>query len=244
LRIAVLSDIHGNAEALKNTLKDASEIGVDRLFVLGDLIGYYYEAATVLSLLRRWPIDTIRGNHERLLAEALSSAAVADIYRKKYGSALDVAQATLSPQDIEWLLALPDHQTVSCEGLEFELCHGSPRSRDEYVYPDASAESLDACRVEGRDFVLMGHTHYPLLDATQKCILLNPGSVGQPRDVGGSASWCCIDTRERRISYHRSPFDFQTLAAEARWRDPKIAYLADVLEREVASGSSAMNARF
>jgi predicted phosphodiesterase len=217
---------------------------VDHLFVLGDLVGYYYAPAAVLDLLESWKASFIRGNHERLLAECISSVSFAQDYRSKYGNALDVAQSTLSSRQLDWLLSLPDSLTISQDGLIFELCHGSPRSPDEYIYPGTDRNILDVCRVSGRHFVLMGHTHFPLFNTDNKCILLNPGSVGQPRDFAGASSWCWIDTGNRTVCFERTPFDFRSVGAEARARNPELGYLADLLEQGVVCDSSSMTLSF
>jgi putative phosphoesterase len=231
MRIAVLADIHGNAGALSQTLVEARKSGVEQLIVLGDIIGYYYAAREVLEQLREWPFVAIRGNHERMLAEALKSDGSMQTYRERYGSALDLAATTLNSQDINWLISLPDRASVHLGGIALELCHGSPRDPDEYVYPDANAATLEACRVAGADLVLMGHTHYPMLVAEGRPLLLNPGSVGQARDRGGHACWCRIDSSTRAMVLERTPYDTRPLIEEARRRDPHLPYLADVLER-------------
>lgn len=231
MKIAIMSDIHGNSAALRAALDDVRRRKIERLLVLGDLVGYYYDARGVLDLLREWPFDAIRGNHETLLGDVSANATEADRYRAKYGSSLDVAHMTLSANDIAWLVSLPDRTTVSYGGLSLELCHGSPRDPDEYVYPDSTADTLDACKVEGRDVVLMGHTHYPFMSVRGTCVLLNPGSIGQARDRGGLASWCWIDTDTRTIVSEKTPYDTRALAAEARQRDLALPYLASVLER-------------
>ena len=231
MKIAVLADIHGNAGALRAALVEARKRGVEHLIVLGDLIGYYYAASDVLEQLREWPFVAIRGNHERMLAEALKNDGAMQTYRERYGSALDLAAATLEPQDIDWLIGLPDRTSVQLGGMALELCHGSPRDPDEYVYPDAKAAVLEACRVAEADFVLMGHTHYPMLATGERPLLLNPGSVGQARDRGGFACWCRIDTDTRVVVLERTPYDTRALVDEARQRDGHLPYLADVLER-------------
>lgn len=231
MKIAVLSDIHGNAEALRATLVEVRKKGVEQLIVLGDLVGYYYDAREVLEQLREWPFVAIRGNHERLLADALKDDGSMQAYRQKYGSALDLAATTLEPQDIDWLISLPDRASVHLGGMALELCHGSPRDPDEYVYPDANAATLEACRVAGADLVLMGHTHYPMLAAGDRPLLLNPGSVGQARDRGGFACWCRIDTDTGVVVLERTPYDTRALVEEARRRDGHLPYLANVLER-------------
>ncbi|WP_050991963.1 metallophosphoesterase family protein [Bradyrhizobium yuanmingense] len=232
MKIAVLADIHGNAGALRATLLEARKRGVAHLIVLGDLIGYYYDAREVLDQLREWSFVAIRGNHERMLAEALEDDGAMQTYRERYGSALDVARTTLEPQDIDWLIGLPDRASIQLGGMSLELCHGSPRDPDEYVYPDSKADTLEACRIAAADLVLMGHTHYPMLAAGERPLLLNPGSVGQARDRGGFACWCRIDTDTRVVVMERTPYITRALVDEARRRDRHLPYLADVLERD------------
>lgn len=238
MKIAALADIHGNAAALRATLVEARKRGVEHLIVLGDLIGYYYAAREVLEQLRQWPFVAIRGNHERMFAEALKSDRAMQAYRERYGGALDLAATTLKPQDIDWLIGLPDRATIHLGGVTLELCHGSPRDPDEYVYPDSNAATLEACRVADADLVLMGHTHYPMLIGGARPVLLNPGSVGQARDCGGAACWCSIDTSTGATVIERAPYDTRALAEEARRRDPHLPYLADVLERNNPAAAS------
>lgn len=230
MKIAILSDIHGNTQALRQTLLVARKAGVQHLLVLGDLVGYYYDAAGVLSLLEPWPMHVIGGNHERMLGEAQESPEMAAQHRKKYGSALDVALATLGKAQVEWLVKLPSRQSVELDGVSFELCHGSPDEQDRYVYPTASDEELQRCRLPGR-VVLMGHTHYPMVSVRPEGTLINAGSVGQARDLGGFASWFLFDTATQVIIPHRTAYDTTAVAAEARARDPDLPYLAEILQR-------------
>lgn len=235
MRVGILSDIHGNSVALRNTLDEARRLNVERLIVLGDLIGYYYDAKGVMALLRDWKVDAIRGNHERYLEASLTSASAAMAYRSKYGSSLDLARETLLKEDLSWLLSLPDQCTVTIDGVIFELCHGSPQDKDEYVYPNASTERLAGVDLQGRDFVLMGHTHYPFMSLQKNSVLLNPGSVGQPRDLGGLASWCWLDCATQAIAFVRTPFDTSILIREAQIRDPGLPYLSEIQSRGVSA---------
>jgi predicted phosphodiesterase len=236
VKLAVLSDIHGNAAALQEVLSAARKSGVEHLLILGDLVGYYYDARGVLALLDGWPATVIGGNHEQMLAEAQASPEAAARHRKKYGSALDVALATLDQEQIAWLTGLPKRRTAAFGGVTFELCHGAPDDPDRYVYPTASDEELQRCELPGR-IVLMGHTHYPMVSLRPNCTLINCGSVGQARDLGGFAAWTLFDTVTATIVPVRTAYDTAALAAEARTRDPELPYLADILHRNRLTAS-------
>jgi putative phosphoesterase len=231
LKVGVLADIHGNSRALREVLLEARAARVEQLLILGDLVGYYYQAKEVLEELQGWSLTAVQGNHERLLAQALTVQDTPRTYHQKYGSALSVALKTLSAVQIAWLTSLPDSATISIDGVVLELCHGSPRDRDEYVYPDADSDVIDACLLPDRDFVLMGHTHYPMVVPRLGICLLNPGSVGQARDVGGFASWCLLDTDTRALRFYRTAYDAQSLRDEVRAMDPHLPMLASILTR-------------
>jgi putative phosphoesterase len=230
MKLAILSDIHGNAEALRAALTDAKKADVEHLLILGDLVGYYYDIRGVLEQIAGWPQTVIGGNHEDMLGNARSDTAQAMAFREKYGSALDIALTVLSSAEIDWLAGLPSRAIITVDGVTFELCHGAPDDRNRYVYPNASEADLLACEIPGR-VVLMGHTHYPLVAARRDCVLLNPGSVGQARDFGGFAAWALYDTLTRVIAPRRSPYDTAPLIAESRRLDPDLPYLRDILDR-------------
>ena len=235
MKLAVLSDIHGNSTALREVLAAARKAGVEHLLILGDLVGYYYDASGVLSLLEGWPATVIGGNHEQMLAEAQAYPQAAARHREKYGSALDVALATLDEKQIAWLTALPKSRTAALGGLTFELCHGAPNDPDRYVYPTATNEELQRCELPGK-IVLMGHTHYPMVSLRPNCTLINCGSVGQARDLGGFAAWVLFDTETGTIQPVRTAYDASAVAAQARARDPGLPYLADILHRNRLAG--------
>jgi putative phosphoesterase len=230
--IAVLSDIHANAAALDAALGAARAAGAEELFLLGDYVGYYYEPRRVLETLSRWPREAIRGNHEELLGRAEKDAAFASELRARYGSGHDAALRELAGAQIAELGALPENLSVERDGLRIELCHGSPWKGDEYVYPDAEDSVLARCAGSNADFVLMGHTHRAFIKRVGATTVANAGSVGQARDAGGQAAWALLDTRARALTLCRTPYDAAPLAAEAARRDPKNAYLRDILSRK------------
>lgn len=203
---------------------------VDHIIVAGDLVGYYYWPQQVVRLLMEDSrVTCIRGNHEDLLEETRESS-FADKYRRKYGSGYDVCWDTLNDEELDWLGKLPSSVELKIESTSFGVYHGSPLSTNQYVYPDAPQHELIGYHT-GHDFTVLGHTHYPLVHHHERTTLLNPGSVGQPRDLGGQASYALIDLKSREVSLRRVLFDTEQIIATARSKDPEIGYLQQVMLR-------------
>jgi len=232
MKIAILSDIHGNSVALAAVLAEVTDAGIDQLFVLGDFVGYYYSPDKVLAQLSKFTTAMVRGNHETMMEVSQHDEEAKAKVRAKYGSGVSQALEKLSAEQVRALLALPETATVIIDGVTFLLCHGSPWDNNEYIYPDASEEVLRRCAAEKADFVLLGHTHRPFLYTHDGTVVLNPGSVGQPRDIGNLASWAVIDTANRSVVQRRTSFDTALVAEEAGRIDPGVPYLVEVLTRK------------
>lgn len=231
MKVAIFSDIHSNIFALEAALADCEFEAVENFIVAGDLVGYYYWPQLIIRrLINDNRFTCIRGNHEDILAETLNSSSASNHYRRKYGSGYDVCRDTLNNDELHWLLNLPKNTEINIEGVHFSVHHGSPASTDEYVYPDATADVLARCHV-ARDFTVLGHTHYPLIHELNGSILINPGSIGQPRDFGGHASYALVDLATREIVFKRIPYDVGPVVAEAQARDPSLKYLHKIMTR-------------
>ena len=135
MKIAILSDIHGNDIALKPVLEKAQKLGVTKLFILGDFVGYYYRPDKVLQLLEDWDFEAIQGNHEGMLRSAWSDSSQIKKITQKYGQGLKFAIEKLSNEQVQFLVKLPSWKQINIDGIKFELCHGSPWDRDVYIYP-------------------------------------------------------------------------------------------------------------
>ncbi|MFM2360571.1 MAG: hypothetical protein RLY16_2564, partial [Bacteroidota bacterium] len=192
MKIAILSDIHGNHYALKAVLDACKKEGVEQLFVLGDLVGYYYNPANVLELLADWPHHLIKGNHEVILQDLSLGKLDATALRLKYGSGHQIALQQLTEAQQNYLYNLPEQLDISTNGVNFQLNHGTPWSIDTYLYPDASSENINRCHSVNHDFVLIGHSHYAFCHRGEKSTLINSGSVGQSRQKGGLANWTLV----------------------------------------------------
>jgi putative phosphoesterase len=231
MKLAILSDVHANIFALDAVYADLNSIGVEHILVAGDLIGYYYWPNEIVERLSRDPrVRCIRGNHEDLLEACIADDAEAAHCRVKYGSGYDCCIEDMDPQELAWLAALPASIEFEAEGVTFHVCHGALGSTDTYIYPDTPTNIL-VDNFSDCHFTVFGHTHYPFVHHHEGRIMLNPGSVGQPRDRGGTASYAIINLDNREVQPRRVAFDVAPVMAAARARDPKLEYLWKIMQR-------------
>jgi len=234
--VAVLSDIHSNAYALDAVLDGIGP--VDQLWVLGDIVGYGPHPDQVVERLRGEATVAVQGNHDAAVLGRIPTGTFNEQARR----AVEWTARTLTSAAREWLAALPDERV---EG-DFTLVHGSPRDPLwEYLL------SIPAARLSLGAFstphCLVGHTHHPLVfrdDQGQvevlvpgdggrlllderRCIL-NPGSVGQPRDGDPRASVLLLDTERNEAAWRR--FDYPIAKTQQDMRRLQLpASLADRL---------------
>ena len=144
MKIAIVSDIHANASAFEAVLNALRDKNVDALMVAGDLVGYYFEPKAVLGLIQSFekPIYLVRGNHENMLFKAKMCAHQLKEISAKYGPGIQIALDQLTDLEIDWLVKLPHPLMVNDLDCSIFLCHGSPLSIDEYIYPDHEVEQL------------------------------------------------------------------------------------------------------
>ena len=232
MKLALLGDIHGNADALRAVLVSAQSMEVEHLLVTGDLVGYYFSPRDVLELLAPWSRYVVRGNHEDMLASARIDREVADSIYKRYGSGIQLALEQLTPKQVDELCNLPHPLALNMDGCRILLCHGAPWEVDQYIYPNASPELMGRCREPDVDFIVLGHTHYPMVKEVGSAKIINPGSVGQPRNRQPGAHWTFLDTESRQIEFKVEQYDKAQLINECKRRHPELPYLAEVLERK------------
>ena len=231
MKIGVISDIHANIFALDNVLKEMSKYDVSKILVAGDLIGYYYWPKEVVSrLMTDEDVFCIAGNHEKLLKNSLENTDDAQNYRVKYGSGFDLCKKELDRNQMNWLLSLPESLSLSFDNISFFLSHGSLDSVDEYIYPNSKSSILDQ-NYSSCDFTIFGNTYYPFIRCNRDKFLLNPGSVGQPRDVSALSSFVVINTENLSVQFSRVRFDIQNISNKIQELDPDNEYLRTVLTR-------------
>ena len=231
MKVAVLSDIHGNYSAFKQVLKKIEHEKVKHILILGDIVGYYYSPQKILESLSDWKYDMIKGNHEDILGNLISNPILHDAIRSKYGSGHQHALNKLDNKTIISLINLPSKKTVIIDGVSFGLNHGTPWDSNEYLYPDADVKKINRCDSIDHDFVLIGHTHYSFTHQCKNSILINPGSVGQSREKGGYAYWAIINTEDKSYHIKKTKYNTTSLVEEINKFDPDINYNLKILTR-------------
>lgn len=229
MRIAIFSDIHGNKYALKEALNKMNEIGIDVHICCGDLVGYYYYHNEVIEALRNIKnIYCVRGNHDQIFIDIFDQKIETSTYKAKYGCSIEKFLNTISKDNLDFLRNLSIEQDILLDGYKIKIVHGSPWNPiNDYVYPDSDFERYSEVNV---DYILQGHTHYPMLIKQQKCQIINPGSIGQPRD-GGYPSFVVFDTTKKQVEFIQFKYNIEKLISDIKCIDGEPDYLLEVLRR-------------
>jgi predicted phosphodiesterase len=231
MRIAVLSDVHSNLEALQTVLADAEKQGrLDAIWSLGDLVGYGPLPHDCLALLRGYEFQSVAGNHDL--------AVIGSIDTKEFNPAAASANhwnaEQLLEEDREFLGSLP--LTLTCE--EIELAHGSLRA-PVWEYMITLPAAIGQFERMLKRYSIVGHTHIPLafresdsgkaptfwqiedgdtVELGEDRLILNPGSVGQPRDGDPRAAYAIFDTGAATMTFHRVSYDIRRTQKAMRER--------------------------
>ena len=243
MRALIVSDVHSNLEALQSVLRHAEqEGGFDRIWCLGDMVGYGPEPAACLHRLREFDLVAVAGNHDYAAAGVIDAA---DFNGAAF-TAIRWTAEQMNAEDAAFLAGLP---LVNLQP-PFTLVHGSLRDPivEYLLHPSQAAATLDLLTTA---HCLVGHSHYPFICrenggmpmfhpmpegeavplGDERCIV-NPGSVGQPRDRDVRASYAVFDSDNNTVEHHRVGYD--RAATQARMRRAGLPqYLIDRLDRGV-----------
>ena len=229
MRIALLSDIHGNIDALEVCLKSVRDSGCAELFIAGDIVGYYYDIERVMSALSDFTYSFVVGNHEVMLRELIEDPSLSQSIRVKYGSALDIALAKLTSSQLEFLCSSPGVKSLSLGGRRFNLSHGSPWLVNEYLYPDTKTEIWEKFLQYDDEVFIIGNTHHQMLKRLKGKLIINPGSVGQSRTDRSQAQWAEIDSSTLEVSFKSVSYDSSRLLSKCHEIDPGLNILTGPL---------------
>ena len=244
MRLLILSDLHANLTAFDAALAAASGKW-DAAVCLGDVVGYGPDPATVSEKLQTITSEVIRGNHDKAVAGIMTS----DDFNPAAKMAVEWTQSQLSPELMAWLAALPQGPKKA-QGVV--LIHGAFQDEDEYVFTPAQA--LEGLLDSSTALSFFGHTHHqggfsyhesdievlPLRPRPRESVsalhlepghkyLLNPGSIGQPRDGDPRAAFAIADFDHKIVEFWRVPYDISSVQSrmyEANLPEPLIFRLA------------------
>lgn len=231
MRILILSDIHANFTALEAALEKATGRW-DVAVCLGDVVGYGPDPAEVSQKIREITQSCIRGNHDKAVAGIMST----EDFNPVAKAAVEWTRSQLSAELLDWLANLPQGPQES-NGVM--IVHGAFHDEDEYVFTPAQA--LEGLLDSAQEITFFGHTHHqggfayrdsnlevlqirpranevfaPLRLEPNKRYLLNPGSIGQPRDADPRAAFAIADLPNRTVEFWRVPYEIGKVQSRMR----------------------------
>lgn len=227
MRYALLGDIHGNTEALETVLAAVRSEKVDKIVCLGDIVGYGAEPAKCLEIIMDLKCDVIAGNHDWAAVGKLSI----DCFNAYAKAAALWTRDQLSPAHCDFLANLP--LTISYE--HFAVAHGTFHQPEAFNYIQTvfdAQQSFASLKKLGATLGFLGHSHVPVgffdtdpitytLDPEipvdeEVAVIVNAGSVGQPRDENNKASWALLDSDSKLVTIKRCEYDIDAAAAKIR----------------------------
>ncbi len=244
MRILIISDIHGNADAFKAVIEDASRW--DSIWILGDLVDYGPEPHIVIDMVKELkPNVIIAGNHDYAVAYNTDCRCAPEIHELSEYTRRSISMKLLSREQINWLKTLPLHIVNIVAGKKMFAVHGSPRNPlYGYLKPSLSKEELllqltptlfavKPAPIKA-DIVLVGHTHIPATIEVEGIRVLNPGSCGQPRDSDPRASYAIYDTENNTFTTCRVKYSIDRVIEKLKklnLEERYFTWIADILKR-------------
>ncbi len=203
MKLAVISDIHGNTPALRAVLAEAARAGADRIVALGDLFGPENTQA-VLAGLRAADAFVIRGNGERYQLER------GDWENWDQYAALLAIERELGTEGLQWITALPVQASLRFDAVSLRLTHGSPKADNDPLTKENRPALRRALRLAGETVVLCGHTHSAFLYEQRSRYVCNVGSVGMNHNGDFTADMTLLTIKGGEIAceQRRVPYDF------------------------------------
>jgi putative phosphoesterase len=217
-RVAVITDIHANLAALEAALARLDELGIERVYCGGDLVGYGPHPNEVCALIEARGIPAIYGNYDYAIARDLEDCGCAyvDAHDREIGQrSVDWTLEHTGRAAKDFMRGLPFDLRFEVGGVAVHLVHGSPRKVNEYLFEDKPASLYERlAAAEDADVLVFGHTHKPWVRDHGGVRFVNCGSVGKPKDGDPRGAFAVLDGRE--VTIERVAYDADRVAAEVR----------------------------
>lgn len=211
MKIAILSDIHANQFALTPVLDEVDKLGISKIIIAGDTVGYYYGLNEVLELLNKYDVTMARGNHEEMLLDLHNGILPISEVISKFGSGLIKNYEELSKFDLNCLTSLQHPISLNFNECKILVSHGAPWQIDEYLYPNSDPDRFQKLKEYDANILVLGHTHHQMLRRFENQLVINPGSVGQNRSRPSYADWAVLDTLTFSVTFHSTHYDCEPL---------------------------------
>ncbi len=201
MKIALISDIHGNLIALQETLKDIENRKIDTMYCLGDLVGYGPFPNEVIDLIKEKNIPTIQGNYDEKVTKyqltgEIETKDIDELNLKE--KILKWTYNNISKENIKWLSQLPAKLEFEIEDKKILLVHGSPRRNNEYLYED-STELEEIASMIDVDIMVCGHTHLAYHKVDCNVDLINAGSIGRPKHGSPNITYMILNIVNSKV---------------------------------------------
>lgn len=210
MRVGIIADVHGNFPALQAVWARIKKYSF--IINAGDLTGYYVDGNKVIDFIKQKKVPTVLGNHDRYILERKLPGNLGKALEKPFRYTLK----NITRDNLYYIKNLPKELTFEIDRLKIGLFHGSPDNPDRRIYPDSSLKLLKDSKF---DVIILGHTHWPMVRKIGKTMVVNPGSVGQPRDYDTRASYAVLDTRKKTFKIYRISYDVEKVANQIKKLD-------------------------
>jgi putative phosphoesterase len=220
--VAIVTDIHANLPALEAALARIEELGVERIYCGGDLVGYGPDPNEVCALFSEQQIPTIYGNYDHAIARDLADCGCAyrDRHEREVGQlSVDWTLENTNEESKAFMRALPFDLRFELAGKRVRLVHGSPRKVNEYLFEDKPARTFERIAALAEcDVIVFGHTHKPWVRDYGGVLFVNCGSVGKPKDRDARGSFAILEAASDglRVTIERVSYDAEAVAARMR----------------------------
>ncbi|MHA1626661.1 MAG: metallophosphoesterase family protein [Candidatus Asgardarchaeia archaeon] len=234
-KVVIVSDIHGNLEAFNAVLNDCGNY--DEFLFLGDAVDYGPNPAEVIDLLKSLGARSVMGNHDKAVAYKVDCRCSEELHDLSVYTRENISNKLLTESDVSFLRKMRVKSSFYIDSLKIYMVHASPKNPlYGYIWPWLDEEEIEEEMKEttvygsksiDADMILLGHTHYQFKKELPKMknLLINPGSVGQPRDGDRRAGYAILIPDEPRVIFRRVKYNVENVLKEYKRLDLERKYL-------------------
>lgn len=213
MRVAAISDIHGNLYALMKVLEDIDQQKIDLIICLGDLVGYGPHPNEVIALIKRRDLPCLKGNYDASVVDG-DFTYIRDTSINSFS--LPWAIEEIRASNKYYLSELPTTLKYTFEGVNVEFVHGSTNAINEYLFEDAN-NTMEIMKDFKGDILVCAHTHIPSFKKFNEKIFVNVGSVGKPKIGRPNATYCILDingSNDINVKFRELEYEYKKIVKD------------------------------